>query len=176
MSYETGRFKFLDQMFWSSPGYGGVRFHSTTYATAQRDLLHLERCVPGTRFDRQGDLADSYRRSRRRTVQSPVSANHRQRHCGNAIHPTLEFRCATRGWKATVASVGYVGSKGTSRRSRPSELPRQGVYLNSDEFYYARPLTPIAPDRWDSILAVHHNRSNNYNALTTQLKTQSGTA
>jgi len=47
------------------------------------------------------------------------------------------------------------------------------VYLNSDDYYEARPLTAIVPGRWDSILAVHHNRSNNYHALTAQLKTQS---
>jgi len=31
--YETGRFKFLDQMFWNSPGYGGVSFDSISYAS-----------------------------------------------------------------------------------------------------------------------------------------------
>jgi len=30
MFYETGRFKFLDQMFWKSPGYGGITFDSAT--------------------------------------------------------------------------------------------------------------------------------------------------
>ncbi len=28
MFYESGRFKFLDQMFWNSPGYGGSYYES----------------------------------------------------------------------------------------------------------------------------------------------------
>lgn len=46
------------------------------------------------------------------------------------------------------------------------------VYLNNDAFYAARPLTSVAPGRWEAINAVHHNRSNNYHALTAPLKTQ----
>jgi hypothetical protein len=76
--------------------------------------------------------------------------------------------------RSAVATLGYVGSEGTKLTTQYDlNLPPQGVYLNSDEYYAARPLTSIAPERWDSIWAVHHNRSNNYHALTAQLKTQS---
>src|SRR5260370_39365522 len=50
--------------------------------------------------------------------------------------------------------------------------PPQGTYLNSDAFYQARPLTAAAPGRWESIWAVHPNRSNNYHALNAQLTTR----
>ncbi len=75
--------------------------------------------------------------------------------------------------KAAVATIGYVGSAGTKLATQYDlNLPPEGVYLDSDQFYAARPLTAVAPERWDSINAVHHNRSNNYHALNAQLKTQ----
>ena len=64
--------------------------------------------------------------------------------------------------KSVVATIGYVGSEGTKLATQYDlNLPNQGVYLDSDAFYNARPLTAVAPGRWESILAVHHNRSNN---------------
>ena len=43
--------------------------------------------------------------------------------------------------KAVVASIGYVGSEGTKLPIQYDlNLPQQGVYLNSDEYYDARPL------------------------------------
>ncbi len=75
--------------------------------------------------------------------------------------------------KNVVASIGYVDSEGTKLPTQYDlNLPPQGVYLNNDDYYDARPLTTVAPGRWESIWAVHHNRSNNYNAMTLQLKTQ----
>jgi hypothetical protein len=174
MFYETGRFKFLDQMFWSSPGYGGVTYDSTTYAAdPNQTFFTLNDAFPapvsiakGTWPIPIGDQGgELFNRQSPQTIDSD-----------SAVTPYIQrwsFDVQREVGKAMVASVGYVGSKGTKLPIQYDlNLPKQGVYLNSDEFYDARPLTPIAPDRWDSILAVHHNRSNNYNALTTQLKTQ----
>src|SRR5581483_8198820 len=47
--FETGRFKFLDQMFWSSPGYGGVTYDSTTYASDPNETyFKLKDVFPAT--------------------------------------------------------------------------------------------------------------------------------
>jgi hypothetical protein len=73
--------------------------------------------------------------------------------------------------KALVATVGYVGSRGTHLPIQYDlNLPSQGTYLNSEAFYEARPLTAVAPDRWGAINSVATNRSNNYHALNTELK------
>jgi len=75
--------------------------------------------------------------------------------------------------KSVVATMGYVGSEGTKLTTQYDlNLPPQGVYLDSEAFYQARPLTAAYPGRWEAINAVHHNRSNNYHAFTAQLKTQ----
>src|SRR5260370_22852216 len=75
--------------------------------------------------------------------------------------------------KAVVGKIGYDGLEGTKLTTQSElNLPSEGVYLNSDDFYNARPLTAAAAGRWEAVNAVHHNRSNNYHALNAQLKTQ----
>ena len=174
MFYETGRFKFLDQMFWSSPGYGGVTYNSATYAAdPNQPYFTLNDVFPapvsiakGTWPIPLGDQGgELYNRQSPQTFDS-----------NSAVTPYIQrwsLDVQRELGKAVVASIGYVGSEGTKLTTQYDlNLPPQGVYLNSDEYYNARPLTSVAPDRWDSIWAVHHNRSNNYNALTTELKTQ----
>jgi len=172
--YETGRFKFLDQMFWSSPGYGGVTYDSTTYAPDPnetyfklKDVFPAAVSIPkGTwpiPLGTQG--GELFGRQSPQTIDKD-----------SAVTPYLQrwsLDVQQQLGRNTVATLGYVGSEGTKLTTQYDlNLPPQGVYLNSDDYYNARPLTAIAPGRWDSIWAVHHNRSNNYHALTAELKTQ----
>ncbi len=174
MFYETGRFKFLDQMFWSSPGYGGVTYDSTTYAAdPNQPYFTLADVFPAPVSIAKGTwpipLGDQGGELFNRQSPQTVDSN-------SAVTPYIQrwsLDIQRELGKSVVATIGYVGSEGTKLATQYDlNLPPQGVYLNSDEYYNARPLTPVAPDRWDSIWAVHHNRSNNYNALTTELKTQ----
>ena len=173
--YETGRFKFLDQMFWSSPGYGGVTYDSTTYAPdpnqthfTLNDVFPAAVSIPkGTWPIQIGDGGgELFQRQSPQTIDRDSATTPYLQRWSLDIQQELG--------RSAVATLGYVGSEGTKLTTQYDlNLPPQGVYLNSDEYYAARPLTSIAPERWDSIWAVHHNRSNNYHALTAQLKTQS---
>lgn len=172
--YETGRFKFLDQMFWSSPGYGGVTYDSTTYAAdpnetyfGLKDVFPAAVSIPkGTwpvPIGNQG--GQLYQRQSPQTIDGDSATTPYLQRWSLDVQQELG--------RSAVATLGYVGSEGTKLTTQYDlNLPPQGVYLNSDEYYAARPLTSIAPQRWDSIWAVHHNRSNNYHAMTAQLKTQ----
>jgi hypothetical protein len=174
MFYETGRFKFLDQMFWSSPGYGGVTYDSATYAAdpgqtyfTLNDAFPAAVSIPkGTWPVPLGNMGgELFGRQSPQTIDG-----------NSAVTPYIQrwsLDVQRELGKAAVASIGYVGSAGTKLTTQYDlNLPPQGVYLNSDAFYNARPLTVVAPGRWEAINAVHHNRSNNYHALNTQLKTQ----
>lgn len=172
--YESGRFKFLDQMFWNSPGYGGATYNSSSMVPDPAQTFYT--------------IADTFPAAvsvDRGTWPLPL---------GNDAG-TLCFRCDTattdaQTWKTTyvqrwsldvqhevgktvVASLGYVGSKGTHMPIQYDlNLPSQGTYLNSDEFYAARPLSSVAPDRWGAINTVRANRNNNYNAMNAEVKTR----
>jgi hypothetical protein len=174
MFYETGRFKFLDQMFWNSPGYGGITFDSATHAADPNEPFYkLEDVFPAPVSIAKGTwpipLGTAGGELNER--QSPQTID-----SDSAVTPYIQrwsLDVQRELGKAVVASLGYVGSEGTKLPTQYDlNLPPQGVYLDSDAYYDARPLTAVAPDRWDSIWAVHHNRSNNYNAMTVQLKTQ----
>ena len=174
MFYETGRFKFLDQMFWSSPGYGGITFDSATYAAdPQQVYFTLNDAFPAAVSIPKGTWpiplgeqgGELFQRQSPQTIDKD-----------SAVTPYIQrwsLDVQRELGKAVVATLGYVGSAGTKLATQYDlNLPPQGVYLDSDQFYNARPLTVVAPDRWDSINAVHHNRSNNYHALNAQVKTQ----
>jgi hypothetical protein len=175
MFYETGRFKFLDQMFWSSPGYGGITYDSATYAPdpnqtyfTLNDAFPAAVSIPkGTWPVPLGNMGgELFGRQSPQTIDG-----------NSAVTPYIQrwsLDIQRELGKGAVASIGYVGSAGTKLTTQYDlNLPPQGVYLNSDAFYNARPLTVVAPGRWEAINAVHHNRSNNYHALNAQLKTQS---
>jgi hypothetical protein len=175
MFYETGRFKFLDQMFWNSPGYGGVTYDSATasgdsnvpfYTLSDvfQPAISIEKGTwPIPLGDKGGEL---YPQQWVQTIDknSPVTP-YIQRW-------SLDFQREL--GKALVGTIGYVGSEGTKLTTQYDvNLPAQGVYLDyNGDFLDARPLSSVAPGRWDAIYAVHHNRSNNYHALNAQLKTQ----
>jgi hypothetical protein len=173
--YETGRFKFLDQMFWNSPGYGGVTYDSATYSGDSN--------VP---FFTLGDTFEPPVPIEKGTWPIPLGEK------GGELYPqqwvqTIDKNSAVtpylQRWsldvqrelgKALVATIGYVGSEGTKLTTQYDlNLPPQGVYTDyNGDFLDARPLSGVAPGRWDAIYAVHHNRSNNYHAFNAQLKTQ----
>src|SRR6266852_206582 len=174
MFYETGRFKFLDQMFWNSPGYGGSPYDSTKQvADPAQTFYTLNDVFPAAVSIDKGtwpvplgtDGGVLALRSDTRSVDSKsATAPYIQRW---SLDVQRELG------KAVVATLGYVGSKGTKLITQYDlNAPPQGTYLNSDAFYQARPLTAAAPGRWESIWAVHPNRSNNYHALNAQLTTR----
>ena len=173
--YETGRFKFLDQMFWNSPGYGGVTFDSATYSgDSNVPFFALSDVFPAPISIQKGtwpvpigtDGGQLYGGQEPQTIDknSPVTP-YIQRWSLDVQHEL---------GKSAVATVGYVGSAGTKLTTQYDlNLPPQGTYFDYyGDFLDARPLSAIAPGRWGAINAVHHNRSNNYHALTAQLKTQ----
>ena len=172
--YESGRFKFLDQMFWNSPGYGGSSYDSASMVPD-----------PAMTFYTSADVFPAAITVDRGTWPNPLGTD----------AGTLCFRCDTattdaKTWtttyvqrwsldvqhelgKSVVATLGYVGSKGTHMPIQYDlNLPAQGVYLNSDDFYAARPLSSIAPDRFGAVNSVRTNRNNNYNAMNAELKTR----
>ena len=176
MFYETGRFKFLDQMFWSSPGYGGITYDSATHAADPNQTFYTLNDVfqpavsiakgtwPVPLGTQGGEL---YARQSPQTIDGDSAVTpYIQRWSLDVQHEL---------GKAAVATLGYMGSEGTKLTTQYDlNLPPQGVYLNSDAFYAARPLsTGPGAGRWEAINSVHHNRSNNYHALNAQLKTQS---
>lgn len=185
--YETGRFKFLDQVTWNSPAYGGTQYYSSNISNG----------AGGTGYT----LAD--------TFPSPISVakgtwpyqlgtdGGLMWTPGNASttstvdQQTWKTTYIQR-WsldvqrelgKAVVATLGYVGSEGTHMPIQYDlNLFPQGFYpdiniqlsgagecLTCDA---ARPLTAVAPGRWGSINSVRPIQSNNYNAMNAELKTR----
>jgi hypothetical protein len=174
MFYETGRYKYLDQMFFNSPGYGGSPYNSAVQVPDPAETFYtLNDVFPAAVSINKGtwpvplgiDGGLLGLRSDTRTVDSK-----------SAIAPYIQrwsLDVQRELGKAVVATLGYVGSKGTKLITQYDlNAPPQGTYLNSDAFYQARPLTAAAPGRWESIWAVHPNRSNNYHALNAQLTTR----
>jgi hypothetical protein len=174
MFYESGRFKFLDQMFWNSPGYGGSTYDSAsmvpdpamTYYTIN-DAFPAAITVPrGTWPVPLGTNAGTlcYRCDSATTDSGTWHTTYIQRW-------SLDIQRQL--GKSVAATIGYVGSKGTHLPIQYDlNLPPQGTYLNSEAYYEARPLTAVAPGRWGAINTVSPNRNNNYNALNIELKTR----
>ena len=165
--YETGRFKFLDQMFWNSPGYGGATYNSSDYSAENggdpnQVYFTDDNVFPAPISVNKGDwpvaLGDKggelYWRQDATTLDSQ-----------SAIIPYFQrwsLGVQRQIGRHTVASIGYAGSKGTKLTMQDDiNLPPQGVYTNSQAFYQARPLSQQYPNRWGAIYAVHHDRNNN---------------
>ena len=172
--YETGRYKYLDQMFFNSPGYGGSPYDSTVQVPDPAQTFYtLNDVFPAPISIAKGtwpvplgtDGGVLALRSDTRTVDNKTSTAPYMQRWSLDVQRELG--------KAVVATLGYVGSEGTKFITQYDlNLPPQGTYLNSDEYYQARPLTSLIPGRWESIWAVHPNRSNNYNAMNAQLTTR----
>lgn len=176
--YETGRFKFLDQMFWNSPGYGGATYSSPDYAgingmDPNQPYFSLSNVFPAPNSIAKGTWpipigtagGELYPRQDATTIDSNSAVTPYIQRWSLDIQRSLG--------KSASLTVGYVGSEGTKLTTQYDlNLPAQGVYMTGEDFYQARPLSAQYPDRWGTINAVHHNRSNNYNALNVTFKTQ----
>ena len=176
--YETGRFKFLDQVFWSGPGYGGS-FADSYSQTGD----------PGMTYYTLSDAFQPATISSRGSWPYPLGTDGGLMWTpGQAItNQTVDQKTWTtpsdQRWsldvqrelgKAAVATLGYVGSKGTHLPIQYDlNLPPQGTYFTTDAFNAARPLTAVAPGRWAGINSVRANRNNNYHAMNAQLKIRS---
>jgi hypothetical protein len=184
--YETGRFKFLDQVTWNSPAYGGTQYYSSSISNGPG----------GTGYT----LADTFPAPisvARGTWPYPLGTDG-----GLMWTPGSQSTTSTvdqKTWttpymqrwsldvqrqfgKSVVATLGYVGSEGTHLPIQYDlNLFPQGFYpdmnvqlsgagecLTCDA---ARPQTAVAPGRWGSVNSVRPIQSNNYNALNGQLKT-----
>jgi len=173
--YETGRFKFMDQVFWSGPGYGGSD-ESSYLQTGDPGMTHYtlsDAFQPTTTYNRGSypyPLGDDGG-----LMWTP----------GNAVTTaTLDQKSWTtpydQRWsldvqrelgKAVVATVGYVGSEGTHLPIQYDlNLPPQGTYFTTNVLDAARPQSAVAPGRWGEIDSVRANRSNNYHAMNAELK------
>lgn len=174
----TGGFKYMDQMFWNAPGYGGTTYDSGTYAAMNgldpsQVYFTLDNSFPAPVELEKGSwpipLGDKggilYPYQDAATIDADSSVTPYLQRWNLAIERSL-------GPQASV-SVGYVGSEGTHLTSQYDlNLPPAGVYLTQNAFNAARPLSAQYPDRFGAVNAVHQDRSNSYEALTAELKTR----
>jgi hypothetical protein len=184
--YETGRFKFLDQVTWNSPAYGGTQYYSSDISNGSG----------GTGYT-LGDTFPAPISVARGTWPYPLGVDGGLMWTpGNqSTTSTVDQKTWTtpymQRWsldvqrelsKSAVATLGYVGSEGTHLPIQYDlNLFPQGFYpdinvqlsgagecLTCDA---ARPQTAVAPGRWGGVNSVRPVQSNNYNALNAQLKT-----
>jgi hypothetical protein len=185
--YETGRFKFLDQVTWNSPAYGGTEYYTSDISNGPG----------GTGYT----LADTFPAPisvARGTWPYPLGTDG-----GLMWTPGNQSTTSTTDqgtWKTTyiqrwsldvqrelgravVGSIGYVGSEGTHMAIQYDlnlfpqgfypdinvQLDGDGECLTCDA---ARPQTAVAPGRWGAVNSVRPVQSNNYNALNAELKTR----
>jgi hypothetical protein len=180
--YETGRFKFLDQVTWNGPGYGGTSYYSTS-APGVTD--------PGQTYYTFANTFQAPVTVTRGTYPTPLGTDGGVMWPIGGAYPTSTVDPKTwitpysQRWsldvqrelgKTVVATLGYVGSEGTHLPIQYDlNLYPQGFYpdiytsqcLTCDA---ARPQTAVAPGRWSGINSVRPNQSNNYNAMNAQLK------
>jgi hypothetical protein len=180
--YETGRFKFLDQVTWNGPGYGGTSYYSTDQVAD-----------PGQPFYTFADTFQPPTTVTRGTYPYPQGTDGGLMWPTGGAYPTSTVDPKTwvtpysQRWsldvqrelgKTVVATLGYVGSEGTHLPIQYDlNLYPQGFYpdiytsecLTCDA---ARPLTAVAPGRWSGINSVRPDQSNNYNAMNAELKTR----
>jgi hypothetical protein len=185
--YETGRYKFMDQMFFNAPGYGGTPYDSPTYAAINgldpnQTYFTIDNSFPAALDIPKGewpyplpetDPSQNGGILCPRCDTTTIDGN-------TPVAPYLQrwsLDVQRRLSKDMVLSVGYVGSKGTKLVIGDDlNLPPQGVYLSSDDFHNARPNSIVDGgayiDRFGSILAIHHGGNNGYHALTTKFEKQ----
>ena len=184
--YETGRFKFLDQVTWNSPAYGGTQYYSSnisngpggtgyTLANTFPAPISVARGTWPYPLGTDGGLMwTPGSQSTTSTVdQKTWTTPYMQR---------WSFDVQRQFGKSVVATLGYVGSEGTHLPIQYDlNLFPQGFYpdinvqlsgagecMTCDA---ARPETAVAPGRWGSVNSVRPVQSNNYNAMNAQLKT-----
>jgi hypothetical protein len=185
--YETGRFKFLDQVTWNSPAYGGTQYYTsnisdgpggTGYTLAQTfpAPISVARGTWPYPLGTDGGLMwTPGSQSTTSTVdQGTWKTTYVQRW---SLDVQRELG------KAVVGTIGYVGSEGTHMAIQYDlnlfpqgfypdinvQLDGDGECLTCDA---ARPQTAVAPGRWGSVNSVRPVQSNNYNAMNAELKTR----
>jgi hypothetical protein len=185
--YETGRFKFLDQVTWNSPAYGGTQYYSsdisngpggTGYTLSQTfpTAISVARGTWPYQLGTDGGLmwTPNNQSTTSTTDQHTWKTTYIQRW---SLDVQRELG------KAVVANVGYVGSEGTHMAIQYDlnlfpqgfypdinvQLDGDGECLTCDA---ARPQTAVAPGRWGGVNSVRPDQSNNYNAMNAELKTR----
>ncbi len=180
--YETGRFKFLDQVTWNGPGYGGTSYYSTNQVSD-----------PGLPYYNFSDTFQAPTTVTRGTYPYPLGTDGGQMWPNGSAYPTSTVDAKSwltpysQRWsldvqrelgKAVVATLGYVGSEGTHIPIQYDlNLYPQGFYpdiytsecLTCDA---VRPLSATYPGRWSAINSVRPDESSNYNAMNAELKTR----
>ena len=185
--YETGRFKFLDQVTWNSPAYGGTQYYSsnisngaggTGYTLAQtfQAPISVARGTWPYQLGTDGGLMwTPGNQSTTSTVDQKTWKTTYIQRWSLDIQRELG--------RAVVGSIGYVGSEGTHMAIQYDlnlfpqgfypdinvQLDGDGECLTCDA---ARPETAVAPGRWGSVNSVRPDQSNNYNAMNVELKTR----
>jgi hypothetical protein len=162
--YETGRYKFMDQMFFNAPGYGGSTYSSSDYSALNGGdpnavYFTLDNSFPPALDVPRGEwpipLGEKggvlYPRQDTTTIDKNTgTAPYTQR---------WSFDVQRQIGASMVASLAYAGSKSTKLVIGDDlNLPPEGVYLNSEAFQLARPNSqnPDYIDRFGQILAIHH--------------------
>ncbi len=187
--YESGRYKYLDQMFFNSPGYGGVTYSSDsitgdsgmTYYTLPNSPSPADRwSFPAATTVARGEWPIPLG-----TAAGTLNSNSDTRTVDAQSWKTTYIQR----WsldvqrelgKAVVATLGYVGSRGTHLPIQYDlNLPAQGTYFDYyGDFLAARPLSAVSgctttlDCRFSSINTVRSIRSNNYHAMNAELKTR----
>lgn len=185
--YETGRFKFLDQVTWNSPAYGGTQYYTsnisngpggTGYTLAQTfpSPISVARGTWPYPLGTDGGLMwTPGNQSTTSTVDQGTWKTTYVQRWSLDIQRELG--------KAVVGSIGYVGSEGTHMAIQYDlnlfpqgfypdinvQLDGDGECLTCDA---ARPQTAVAPGRWGAVNSVRPDQSNNYNAMNAELKTR----
>ncbi len=173
--YETGRYKFMDQMFFNSPGYGGSQYSSSDYSaingndpnavyfTMNNTFPEAQGVVKGEWPIPLGDLGGIlYPRMDTPTIDADTPTTSYLQRWSLDVERELT--------PSMMVSLGYVGSKGTKLViADDMNLPQQGVYLTGDDFQQARPLclqNAAYCDRFGYVWGIHKNGNDAYHAFT----------
>jgi hypothetical protein len=176
--YDTSGYKYLDSMFFNAPGYGGSEYDSPTYAALNGENPNVPYFTLANTFPAPVTLVKG-------TWPVPLGED------GGILTPQGDTTTIDKDtsktpyfqyWNlqiehqlgsAAVFSLGYVGSKGT-KLPRPYDLnlPPEGVYLNSQDYFNARPLSANYPNRFGAVNAIHDDLNNNYNALEVEFRSR----
>lgn len=180
--YDTGGYKYLDQMFWASPAYGGEEYNNDAYASinlGDPNLVYftLDNSFPAAKDVQKGDwafpLGDKagyqYPWQWLQTVDkdTPITPYYQRW--------SMDFQRKL--GKDMMISMGYTGSRGTKLTIGDDvNLPPEGLYLTEDDYHYARPNSVrdggAYADIFDGVIAVHHGGMNDYHALVTKFEKQ----
>ena len=173
MFYETGRISWFSSSF-SVPAYSGTTYDSSNQDDPAMTKYTIDQMWPSAITTEKG------------TFPVPLGDNGGIicERCGASLLDYNKMKTPyTQRWSldvertlgtSVVAKVGYLGSRGTHLYSfnRDLNLPPEGQYFDSEQYYEARPLTQVVPGRWEDLTTVVTDRSNNYHSLSAELQTR----